>query len=323
MISVVPYEPAHRRRWNQFVRTARNGLFLFEREYMEYHADRFAEASLMFENRHGLVAVLPAHRRRDPDGGPDLLCSHEGLTFGGLITGPDMRLALMEEVFDVLTGYMEAAGFGALRYRAIPHIYARLPGEEDLWCLHSRGARIIDVRVGCAVRAGGPSKPSKSFRQRVRKAAKTGLEVRPWDDIDAFHGMLGEWLRVRHDAVPVHSAADLRRLQGAFPDRIRILGAWREGRPVAGEMMFVNPACIRLQYFAGTSEGIEAGAGSLLEDHILAGAPRGCWIDLGTSMDQSTGRVAGSLHAHKESLGARAVLCHAFELRVRPRSGGH
>ena len=33
--------------WDDFVRDSRNGTFLFMRGYMDYHADRFADFSLM------------------------------------------------------------------------------------------------------------------------------------------------------------------------------------------------------------------------------------------------------------------------------------
>ena len=39
-----------RRAWDDFVRSSRNGTFLFERAYMEYHADRFKDHSLVISN---------------------------------------------------------------------------------------------------------------------------------------------------------------------------------------------------------------------------------------------------------------------------------
>jgi hypothetical protein len=33
--------------WDDFVRTSKNGLFLFERGYMDYHAERFSDHSLL------------------------------------------------------------------------------------------------------------------------------------------------------------------------------------------------------------------------------------------------------------------------------------
>ena len=42
-----PYSPDRAGRWDGFVRASRNGTFLIERGFMDYHADRFADASLM------------------------------------------------------------------------------------------------------------------------------------------------------------------------------------------------------------------------------------------------------------------------------------
>ena len=48
--------------WDAFVRASKNGTFLFERDYMDYHRDRFFDHSLMFLDDKGrLVALLPAN----------------------------------------------------------------------------------------------------------------------------------------------------------------------------------------------------------------------------------------------------------------------
>ena len=71
--------------WDGFVGRSKNGVFLFRRDYMEYHADRFADASLMFTGEGGqLVALLPA----SASGG--VVTSHAGLTFGGVVTDERM-----------------------------------------------------------------------------------------------------------------------------------------------------------------------------------------------------------------------------------------
>ncbi len=36
MIEVVAYNPELENRWNQFVETAKNGHFMFDRRYMDY-----------------------------------------------------------------------------------------------------------------------------------------------------------------------------------------------------------------------------------------------------------------------------------------------
>ena len=65
--------------WNQFIAKSKNGTFLFDRRYMDYHADRFNDHSLLFYLGNRLLAVLPAHASGDT------LYSHNGLTYGGLV----------------------------------------------------------------------------------------------------------------------------------------------------------------------------------------------------------------------------------------------
>ncbi len=66
--------------WNDFVMRSKQGTFLFDRRYMDYHRDRFSDYSLLFYKKGKLYALLPANI----DG--DTLWSHQGLTYGGLIT---------------------------------------------------------------------------------------------------------------------------------------------------------------------------------------------------------------------------------------------
>ena len=42
--------------WNQFVRASKNGTFLFDRRFMDYHSDRFRDHSLMVFRDHRLYA---------------------------------------------------------------------------------------------------------------------------------------------------------------------------------------------------------------------------------------------------------------------------
>ena len=47
MFEIRRYNPAMADEWNQFVRASKNGTFLFDRRFMDYHSDRFSDHSLM------------------------------------------------------------------------------------------------------------------------------------------------------------------------------------------------------------------------------------------------------------------------------------
>ena len=58
--------------WNAFIGQAKNATFLFHRDFMEYHKDRFEDYSLMIFDNEKLVAVLPANKVGD------VVFSHQG-----------------------------------------------------------------------------------------------------------------------------------------------------------------------------------------------------------------------------------------------------
>ena len=59
------YTAADADEWNAFVAASKNGTFLFDRRYMDYHSDRFEDHSLMFYLEGHLLAVLPGHIKDD------------------------------------------------------------------------------------------------------------------------------------------------------------------------------------------------------------------------------------------------------------------
>src|SRR5947209_3342901 len=117
MVDVVRYSEPSKRDWDEFVSGCRNETFLFRRDYMGYHADRFPDHSLMFYRKGRPVAVLPATAR----GG--VLNSHAGLTFGGFLVGAEATTPTLLEALDSLLEYMGSSGLGKLIYKCIPWIY--------------------------------------------------------------------------------------------------------------------------------------------------------------------------------------------------------
>lgn len=77
---IIKYTSEHYNLWNDFVADAKNATFLFHRDFMEYHSDRFEDYSLLiFDEKENLKALFPANRIEND------LFSHQGLTYGGLI----------------------------------------------------------------------------------------------------------------------------------------------------------------------------------------------------------------------------------------------
>src|SRR5665648_297831 len=134
-ISVFQYCPEYKTQWNNFVSTSKNGVFLLYRDYMEYHSDRFRDHSLLFFKNRKLIGLMPANINNG------VLNSHEGLTFGGVISDNEMTTPIMIEIFEKIVSHCKEEGFTELLYKTIPYIYHQIPAEEDLYALFRQNAR--------------------------------------------------------------------------------------------------------------------------------------------------------------------------------------
>ena len=126
MITVVRYTEDKVDIWNQFNKQSKNSLFMFDRNYMDYHKDRFKDHSLLFYDEDKLIALLPMSEH------DDMLISHGGLTYGGFITDSKMKQHIMMDCFEELINHAKENGFQSIRYKCIPHIYHSQPAEEGI-----------------------------------------------------------------------------------------------------------------------------------------------------------------------------------------------
>lgn len=308
-LAVERYEPDRAREWDAFVEASKNGTFLFRRAFMDYHSDRFDDASLIVSDRAGILALLPADRR-----GTEVR-SHGGLTYGGFVTDQRMKAGLMLAVLDAVVAHYRAEGIRVLRYTAVPHVYALLPADEDLYALHARGARLASRRVLSVLAHAQPVRPGE-LRRRGQRARNHGLHVgRAESALPAFWDVLGATLAERHDATPVHTLAEITLLRDRFPEEIRLYAAFDGDRLAAGGLVFVTPRVVRTQYLASTAQGRAAGGVDLVIAHLFreAFADRP-YLDLGPSHDPATGLLADGLLAYKEGLGGRAVVQDTYHL---------
>lgn len=317
-LRVERFSQAARGAWDDFVRRSRSGTFLFLRDYMEYHQDRFEDGSLIVhegrEAQDEIVALLPASRRGE------VLDSHGGLTYGGVVSDASMTAARMLEVFGNLIDHLRQEGFTLLRYRAIPHIYHRVPAEEDLYALARHGARVVRRAPLSVIDSRHPVEPQSRRQRGIRKARTAGLACRETDDLAAYWFLLSKVLQETYGAKPVHSLEEITLLQSRFPRNIRLFGCFQGSDPVAGVLVYESPTVARAQYIAASERGKELAALDLLFDFLLrevyAEKP---WFDLGTSESADGRDLNRGVIEFKESLGARMVAQDTYELSLANR----
>ncbi|HEU4457627.1 MAG TPA: GNAT family N-acetyltransferase [Methylibium sp.] len=305
------HDPAAAARWDAFVRRARNGLFLFERGYMDYHAERFDDASLLLLRNGEVRAALPAHRSGDT------LVSHGGLTFGGLLLHEAGGLDETLDAFDALTAALRARGLRRLRTKPVPHALHRLPAEDELFALHRAGARCVRMEAATTIDLARRPPLAKGRRHALAKARRAGLQVERSDDLAGYWQLLSGVLAARHGAAPTHRLDEIVALAARFPEDIALHVARRPDgtAPLAGALTYRYPGALHTQYLACGDEGREHGALDAVIAHLIdAAAPTQRWLSFGSStLDGGRGFNAG-LVAQKEMFGGRTTVMPTYEI---------
>ncbi len=307
MFSVRPYTPADADAWDALVGRSRNGNFLHRRGYMDYHADRFVDGSLLVERNDEVVAVFPANIR---DG---TAISHGGLTYAGLITSHALRAEATLAVFEHMGAHYLSQGVVRVIYKAVPHVFHAYPAEEDLYALHRLGARLTRRDLSSVIALQETFEFTQMRKRAVGKARKAGISLRVAADPAAFHALLSEVLR-RHDAAPTHSLAELRLLQSRFPRQIVLHEARMGDDLLAGVVVYDFGRTVHTQYMAASEAGRRLDALSfLLADLICGSYADRCYFTFGISTEREGRDLNGGLVAQKEYFGARAIVHDFYE----------
>jgi len=302
--AVARYDTRDADAWDAFVRGSRNGTFLFERGFMDYHAARFRDHSLLLRDLSGrLVAMLPANEQDD-----GTLHSHAGLTYGGFIFGPHTGVADAFGMLDAVRGYLRIHGFARLHYKTIPWIYHRQPAEDDRYALFRSDAMLVRRDVLSVVSRDDRLPYRQRRRRGINSARRAGVGVSESTDFAGFWPMLHEVLHGRHGVSPVHSLAEIELLHARFPHRIRLFTGRLCDETLAGVVVFETERVAHAQYIAVGDAGRRLGALDAIFDHLLVDVfPDKPWFDFGVSNEDQGRALNAGLVQQKEGFGARAV----------------
>lgn len=295
--------------WNAFVAKSKNGTFLFDRRYMDYHSDCFDDHSLLVYRKNRLFALLPGNKKGNT------FFSHQGLTYGGFITDHQATAEYICDVFDAVNAFLRSEGLLKVIYKPMPWIYQTMPAEEDVYALFVRcHARLIERDVSSTIFMPHRMKFAESRMSGIRKAKREGLTVRESDDIGAFWRILTDNLHRKYGAHPVHTVSEMQMLKERFPSEIRLFMAYRDQQPLGGTVLYLTPQVVHSQYISASEEGKQTGALDLLFDHLINEVDfHRPYFDFGTSAIGDTNEINTSLIFQKQGFGGRGVCYDWYE----------
>lgn len=308
------YTPADAELWDAFCAEACGATFLHTRRFLSYHGDRFTDRSLIFEAGAHWLGVLPAAQSPSR---PDLVVSHPGITYGGVLHDGALRGEAMLEALQAAREHYAAAGYATLLYKPVPHVYHRAPAQDDLYALFRLDAQRVRCDLSSCIDLAHPLRLSERRRRALKKAQRAGLTLESGAHLaDELWPVLEANLAERHDQKPVHSLNEIRLLLERFPQAISITVARLEKQAIAGTVLFIAGGVCHTQYIASNALGHETGALDLVFDRQIQEARdmRARYFDFGISNEDGGRSLNVGLHRFKSEFGAGGVVHEFYEI---------
>ncbi|HNW91127.1 MAG TPA: GNAT family N-acetyltransferase [Bacteroidales bacterium] len=311
MIELKRYLPADKPIWDKIVSDSKTDSFLFYRDYMDYHADRFNDFSFIaYKNQHP-EAVIPGNISGN------IYYSHQGLTYGGLIMTKKAGTEDVLAVFDLLIAELKNLGIKEAIYKPVPYIYQLIPSQEEIFALYKHHA----VKTGCNISSTIFLRDKIAFTESrksgIRKSQKEGVIIEECQDFVDFWELLKENLKGKHATTPVHTADEMHLLKKKFPENIVLFGAKTANRLVGGAVLYVMKKIVHVQYIAASDTGKKSGALDLLFDELINKRfSTHSYFDFGHSTEQMGNLLNKDLLFQKEGFGGRGVVYDIYKFQL-------
>jgi len=307
---IVRYKSEYRQVWDTFVDASKNGTFLFKRDFMEYHADRFEDCSFLFMEDEKPVALLPGNIR------DRIYYSHQGLTYGGFIMSNNTKAEDPLLWMKLLVVTLREMHVEQIIYKSVPHIYHTLPAEEDLYALFRFGAN-LSIRNLSTVIPTTKKNTSSRLKRAIKRSKKENLIVEECHDASCFWEIIEDDRMDRHQVKPVHSCEEINLLHDKFPENVRLFITHKDDKILAGSVIFDTGIVTHLQYAAATPEGKDLYATDILYYEFIYNIfPENIYFDFGISNEDKGKYLNTGMTAHKEEFGGHSVVYDIYEIKI-------
>lgn len=309
MYKVIRYNDHLAPQWNEFIEISRNGNFLFNRRYMDYHSDRFTDCSLLiFDEKEKLICVIPGNISNS------VFYSHQGLTYGGYITLPSATVKEHLQINECVNKYLKEIGIQKLILKKIPYIYSKQPIDEELYVLFRNNATMTGCNISTTLELDEPYTLHRSRKSAIGKSKKQGLQLKKNKSWEAFWEILTNNLYEKYGTSPVHTLDEILKLHKSFPDNIHLFTAEKENHCMGGIVIYESSQVAHAQYISVNETGKSACAIDFIIHHLLTVEfKHKKFFDFGSSTEQNGNFLNESLIFQKEGYGGKGVCYQIFE----------
>ena len=311
---IIKYTSEHYQMWNNFVAQAKNATFLFHRDFMEYHSDRFEDYSLLvFDEKENLKAILSANISENK------LYSHQGLTYGGIVIDASLKLEKFISIYSEILLFLNENQIQIINFKLIPSIYCSQPSEEIKYALFLSEAKLTRRDALVTVALQSQFKIDSNRVEGVKRAEKLGLKIiKEIDFTDFWNNVLIPNLEAKHEAKPVHTLAEIQILQEKFPNNVVQYNVYENNEIVAGTTLFLDKKTVHVQYISAIGDKNQHGALDYLFHKLITEEFNDfSYFDFGISNENQGKNINKGLQYWKETFGARTFTQDFYEVETR------
>ena len=309
MIEVRKYTKEDRGIWNNFIFQAKNATFLFDRNFIEYHEDRFVDHSLVILTNNKIIALLPANINKNME-----IVSHSGLTYGGLVVSKEIGLNLYLKIFKEMLKFLNTLGFKQLKLKILPVFYCQIPSQEHAYAMFLTNAKIYRLDTALTINQDVRLVYQGRRIRSIKKGNKGNYFITKDNNFSAFwKEILEPNLFDRFGTKPIHSLSEIELLAEKFPNNISQINIYdNNNKIVAGATIFETETVAHAQYISANDYGRKFGALDKLFDEMIRNIYNDKkYFDFGISNEQSEKMLNHGLLDWKEGFGGRTYV-HEF-----------
>ncbi|WP_171032461.1 GNAT family N-acetyltransferase [Winogradskyella algicola] len=300
---VLQYKPSHKNDWDRFTLGSNQQTFLFLRDFMDYHSDRFQDYSLMLFKDDELIALLPANKDKNT------VYSHQGLTYGSLIYKSTLQNQEFIGILKTVLEHLLENGIKNLVIKELPFVFLDNQTNNPLayLCFKLKAQlQRMDMHSTLELKF---KLYNRSRKNGYKRGQKNNLIVKEVDEFKEFwNEILMPNLDNKHDVKPVHSLEEIQLLKSRFPDKIRQFNVYHNDIIVAGTTIFETKHVAHSQYISGNSDKNTLGSLDFLHHHLLEVVfADKSYFNFGISNENDGQNINEGLQYWKEGFGARST----------------
>ncbi len=308
--NIVKYNPKYQPAWDDLIDRSANGTFLHKRAYMDYHAHRFTDYSLLIFEEKKLRAVLPAHQVKLQ------VVAHNGLTYSDIIFQKKLKFEHKAGIVKEVLQYLFEQKIKSLYIKNIPFIYQTVIDQSNDYIYFQTQASIKLIKPFFVMFKDNGYKPNRNRLKNLKK-----LDISNYTLVSGLEHLTDFWqivennLQRRYQTRPVHNLKEIQLLMNRFPEQIKFYGLIQNNKMLAGALVYLVNKAMHFQYIHSVAGHKERKAVEWLTYRVIQKFSNYNYISFGSS-EVSGNNLNSGLVYWKESFNSRIINQLHFEIQT-------